>query len=277
MNSSIDLAIDLDEAREYLLKLILKAGDILKKYFISGKFTSISKGGVDILTQADKEVDTFLLKNIKSKFPQCSFLTEETAPGNYPSFKEKDNLWIIDPLDGTINFSRHNPHFAISIGLVNKGIPQLSVVYLPIEDKLYWAQIDQNEAFLNGKAIKVSATNDLKEVVLCCDWGWNLETRLTVVRWLKKINASIRQIKCMGSAVADLASLADGSIDIYLHSNLKPWDTAASSLLIEKAGGKITTPKGGKWNVFNQEMLASNKILHTTILDLLSKNVENQG
>lgn len=267
---NMDNQIDLIKAKEYLLKLVSEAGEILKKYFASGKFSSTSKGGVDFLTQADKEVDTFLLESLKKQFPLSSILTEETSTDDYSSLKEKNNLWIIDPLDGTVNFSRHNPHFAISIGLVNKGIPQLGVAYLPIEDKLYWAEINQSKAFLNGKPIKVSLTNNLKETVFCCDWGWNLKTRLTLVNWLGKVNDSVRQIKCMGSAVADLASLADGSIDAYLHSGLKPWDTAASSLFIEKAGGKISTPTGAKWNVFEPEMLATNGILHNAIMDLLN-------
>lgn len=263
--------INLDEAREYLLQLASQAGEIIKKYFLSGQFTSKSKGGVDVITQADEEVDRFLLESIRRRYPQDEILTEETAPKDYSALKEAENVWIIDPLDGTVNFSRHHPHFAISVGLINKGVPQLGVVYLPIEDKLYWAQADRNEVFLNGKPIKVSSTSSLKETVFGCDWGWNLKTRLTLVKWLEKINTFVRQIKCMGSAVADLASLADGSIDIYLHSGLKPWDVAASSLFIEKAGGKITTPTGGKWDVFNPEMLATNGILHDKILGLLSK------
>lgn len=255
--------------KNYLTGLITEAGDILKKYFISGKFTSQSKGGVDFLTQADKEVDTFLLESIKKQYPGTLILTEETAPGDYSVFKDADDVWIIDPLDGTVNFSRHNPHFAISIGLVSKGLSQLGVVYAPIEEKLYWAQADQEGVYLNGAPIKVSATNDLKEAVFVCDWGWKLSTRIETVRWLERANTSVRQIKCMGSAVADLASLADGSIDSYIHSGLKPWDVAASSLFIEKAGGKITTPTGEKWDVFNPEILATNGILHEQISDLI--------
>lgn len=261
--------IDLNEAREYLLKLVPQAGDILRQYFITGEFTSRSKGGVDLLTQADTEVDKFLRENIRKQYPQTSLLTEETAPKDYSSMKNLDNLWVIDPLDGTVNFSRGNPNFAISIGLVARGISKLGVVYAPITNDLYWAQADQKEAFLNGKPIQVSSTDDLKETVLACDWGWVLEQRLSIVQWLGDIATKVRQIKCMGSAVADLASLASGRIDIYLHSGLKPWDTAAASLLIEKAGGKITTPTGAKWDVFQSEMLASNNILHNKILELI--------
>lgn len=261
--------IDLNEAREYLLKLTSPAGDILRKYFTSGKFTSRSKGGVDVLTQADVEVDKFLRENIKKQYPQTFLLTEETAPKDYSSLKDLDNLWVIDPLDGTVNFSRGNANFAISVGLIDKGISKLGVVYAPMSNELYWAQQDKDGAFLNGKPITVSPTNDLRETVFCCDWGWNLTTRIETVKWLEKINTYVRQIKCMGSAVADLASLADGTIDTYLHSGLKPWDVAASALLIEKAGGKITTPKGDKWDVFQPEMLASNGILHDSVLKLI--------
>ncbi len=124
-------SVNLDEAREYLLKLTPQAGDILRKYFTSGA---------------------------------------------------------------------------------------------PMSNELYWAQQDKDGAFLNGKPIQVSTTNDLNETVLVCDWGWVLKQRLDVVRWLGNIATHVRQIKCMGSAVADLASLARGRIDIYLHSGLKPWD-----------------------------------------------------
>lgn len=267
MNSQINLS----QAREYLLKLVPEAGDILKKYFTSGKFTSKSKGGADFLTQADSEVDLFLSQNIKNQFPQTELLTEETAPKEYSSFKEIENLWVIDPLDGTTNFSRGHPHFSISIGLVDKGISKLGVVYEPMTNDLYWAQQDQAGASLNGKPIKVAATNNLKETVLACDYGWILEQRLSVVNWLNHLVTHVRQIKSMGTAAADLASLASGSIDVYIHSGLKPWDTGASSLIIEKAGGKITTPSGEKWDVFNPQMLATNGILHETIVNLLNK------
>lgn len=261
--------IDLNEAREYSLKLATQAGEILRKYFASGQFTTKSKGGVDILTQADEEVDKFLRENIQKQYPGSKLLTEETASDDYSLLKEERNLWIIDPLDGTVNFSRGNTNFAISIGLVDKGLPKLGIVYVPVAEDLYWAQKGQEQAFLNGEPIQVSSTSDLKETALACDWGWNLERRLAVVRWLGDIATHVRQIKSMGSAVADLASLASGKIDVYLHSDLKPWDTAASALLIEKAGGKITTPIGDQWDAFTPSMLASNNILHSKILELI--------
>lgn len=263
--------INLTGGRKYLLELLPQAGEILRRYFVSGGFTVRQKEGVDFTTQADIEVDAFLREGIRKRYPQTQFLTEETAPSDYSSLKDTENLWIIDPLDGTINFSRKNPHFAISIGLVDKGVPKLGVVYIPMTRDAYWAEQDNDGAFLNGKAIHVSSTKELREVVIACDWPYDLDKRKDVVRWLGNIIADVRQIKSMGSAVSDLAGLANGRIDGYIHSGLKPWDVAASALLIEKAGGRITTSTGRKWDVFQPEMFASNGILHDRILNLINK------
>jgi myo-inositol-1(or 4)-monophosphatase len=266
-----DSTINLNEARKYILELMPQAGEILKKYFNSGNFTSQSKGGADLLTQADMEADQFLASSIRQRFPQCEVLTEETAPKDYSSLKEVSNLWVVDPLDGTINFSRGTPHFSISVGLVDRGISRLGVVYDPNGNSLYWAQEDRDGAYLNDRKLRVSGTANLLETVIACDWGWDLQERLKLVKWLGSIAPEVRQIKSMGSAVLDLARLADGKVDTYIHSGLKPWDTAASSLLIEKAGGKITTPEGEKWNVFNPQMLATNGILHDKLLELIRR------
>lgn len=268
--------VDLTEARKYITRLIPRAGKILRTYFISGDYFSRQKAGVDFTTQADEEVDVFLRKNIRKNYPQTNFLTEETASMNFSSLKNSKDLWIIDPLDGTINFSRKNQHYAISVALVDKGRPKLGVVYLPMTNDLYWAQADQKQAFLNGKSVSVSTTKKIREVVMACDWGWDLKKRLNVVKWLNGICTHVRQIKSMGSAVSDLAGLAGGRIDAYVHSGLKPWDVAASALIIEKAGGKITTPLGEKWNVFNSDILATNRILHKKIIGLIKgKRIKN--
>lgn len=269
-------SVELTEARKYLVSLVSHAGKTLKEYFDSRNFTQRSKGGVDFTTQADEEVDAFLLGEIKKRYPQTNFLTEETAPSDYSSLKETSDLWVIDPLDGTINFSRKHPNFAISIGLVDKGVPRLGVVHIPMTGDTYWAQADQEGAFLNGEPIQVSTTDNLGESVIACDWAWGLEKRLNVVRWLGNVSTHVRQIKSMGSAVADLATLAGGRIDAYMHSGLKPWDVAASALLIEKAGGRITTPTGANWDVFSPDILASNGILHERLVNLLNIREESK-
>ncbi len=261
--------VNLNEAREYLIKLSSRAGKILKKYFVSNDYKVRQKEGVDFTTQADEEADKFLIENIAKKYSQSNFLTEETAPKDYFFLKDKENLWVIDPLDGTTNFSRKHPNFAISIALVDKGKAKLGVVYLPMQNETYWAQEDKKGAFLNGRKINVSRIDSLRETTIACDWSWDLAKRKNVVSWIGKSVDSVRQIKSMGSAVADIASLAKGQIDAYMYSGLKPWDVAAASIITQKAGSQITTPTGEKWNIFNPDILITNKILHPKILKLL--------
>ncbi len=269
-------SINLTQAREFLFDLVPQAGKILKRYFVSRKFTQRQKKGVDFSTQADVEVDSFLVKHIKKRYPHAKFLTEETAPSDYSSLRNEDILWVIDPLDGTINFSRRHENFAISIGLVDKGIPKLGVVHNPLSGDTYWAQEEKEGSFLNGHEIKVSKTFDYREVILACDWPYDFGERLKVVNWIGILSQHVRQIKALGSAVADLAKVADGRIDCYIHAGLKPWDQAAAGLLILKAGGKITTSTGAKWDVFQPDVLAANRTLHKKILDLINKKYYNK-
>lgn len=206
----INKSIELTEARKYLVDLVPQAGEILRRYFTSRDFTQRSKGGVDFTTQADEEVDAFLVEQIKKQYPQTQFLTEETAPADYSSLKNVSDLWVIDPLDGTTNFSRHHSNFAISIGLVDKGVPRLGVVHVPMTGDTYWAQADTEGAFLNGEPLQVSPTDDLGASVIACDWAWGLEKRLNVVRWLGNINTHVRAINLWEALFLILQALLRG-------------------------------------------------------------------
>jgi myo-inositol-1(or 4)-monophosphatase len=269
-------SINLDEARKNIIDIVLKAGEIIKKSF-DEDLVLYKKEGIDFTTQTDRNVDVFLRKEIGTLYPQTNFLTEETAPSDYSSMKEAENLWIIDPLDGTVNFSRKNTNFAISVALVDKGIPILGIIYLPLQNIVYSAQADKDRALVNDKAISVSSTSKIEEAVLACDWSWDVEKRKNVIKWLNSINSKVRQIKSMGSAASDLASLADGKIDAYVHSGIKPWDVAAAALIIEKAGGKITNPTGGSWNVFDSDIVATNGIMHSQIVKLLNDELQSDN
>lgn len=267
--------ISLTEARIFLITEVLPtASELLKRHFESGNFTSRSKGGVDFVTTADKKTDRFLIESIKRKYPQSQFLTEETAPKDYsnPTLRTAKNLWIIDPLDGTTNFFRGDSNFTISIALVRQGITQLAVVHQPMTEETFSAQIDCEGAFLNKKPLRVSETQDLKKTSVACGWPWDLKKRPITAKALEKLCTSVRQIKSGGSAVLDIVNLARGQTDVFFHFSLKPWDVAASSLILKKAGGTITTPNGDTWDVFNPDILASNGILHEKIQRLITQS-----
>lgn len=262
--------IDIEQAKYFLTRHVIPtASSLLKKYFYEGHFSIKQKQGVDFTTQADEEVNSFIVNKLKEKFPQSEFLAEETAPPSYKGFELKKNLWIIDPLDGTTNFSHKNSNFAISIALVNEGKTQLAVAHRPISDETFIADVNHDGTFLNGKPIKVSKIGELKKAVIACDWSWDLEKRKIIVDFIGNLIQTTRQIKIMGSAVSDICSLACGQIDGYAHSGPKPWDIAAASLILTKAGGKITTLKGDEWSVFTPGTLATNGLLHKEIEKLI--------
>ena len=237
--------------------IIPQAGEIIKKYFSERNFTTKQKAGVDFTTQADTETDEFLRNKIIKIFPNHKFLTEETTKNeDWSEFLDAENLWVIDPLDGTINFSRGEPNFAISVALVSHGKTLIGAAYNPISGDFYIASELKEGAYKNGERISVSKTEELREVTLACDWAWGLEKRLNVVEWLRKVSTHVRQVKSMGSAVADLARLAEGKVDVYLHSGLKPWDVAASAYFVQKAGGQVTLPNGDNCPVFEPDSFA---------------------
>ncbi len=274
-NIAINMS-SLTKTREIVTQILLKAGSIARKFYFGDKDLEIqSKGekGVDLVTRADLEVDKFLKERIQSYFPNHSFLTEETAPDNpkrWQEFKKKDNLWVIDPIDGTTNFSRKDPNFAISVALLQKGVVVLGLIYLPILKDFYWAQKGESRAFLNKKPIFVSQTVDLNGTLVVFDWPYDLEKRKKTIEILEKVYSHVATMKCMGSAAADLAKLAKGRTDVHFHLSLKPWDVAAAQIIIEKAGGVITDLKGKTWSPFVEDILAGNPKIQAQILKLLS-------
>lgn len=225
---------------------------------------------MNFTTQADEEADAFLRRALTREFPASAQLTEETAPADWSAFRDNDDVWVIDPLDGTTNFSRGSPHFAMSVAYASGGNPLIGTIFNPMTRDFYSARADRAHAYKNGTRIQVSRTRSLREAVICCDWGWDLPKRKDIVRALDGLCTHVRQIKSMGSAVADLAQLAEGRIDAYVHSGLKPWDVAAAGLIITRAGGTITTIAGSTWNIFESSILAATPSLHPRILRLLT-------
>ena len=265
--------MDLEKIRGYLCEILPEAGNILKKYFVKKNYSLHGKGGLDIATEADVASEDFIKEKILVKFSDASFLAEETSVGDFLKFKNRKNLFVIDPLDGTMNFVRGNSNFAISVALVNSSIPALGVCYIPMKDELYWAQADKKGAYFNGKKIHVSSTSNPEGMSFACDWvPYNIDKRLELLEWLRKIIPYARQIKSMGCAVNDSLSLARGIVDVYLNPGLKPWDIAAATLIVKKAGGKITDLNGEDVNVFEPDVLITNGHLHQIFLELINKN-----
>ncbi len=270
MDSQSNSAVSLDEAATVVEGLVRHAGEILMAYRRSGELVATSKPGVDVTTEADERIDRFLHDGLLARYPGSAFLTEEAAPSDLSAIEQADDLWVIDPLDGTVNFTRGHPNFAVSVAFLHRGKTSLGIIYVPMAGKLYCARADKEGAYLNGEHIHVSQISSLRETVAAFDWSWDPEKRKQIIPWLDKLSGQVRQIKAMGSAAADLAALAEGKIDAYLHSGVKPWDIAAAALIVEKAGGIVLSPDRSDWTPFKPGILAANHHLYPHILNLIA-------
>ncbi|MDP3017736.1 MAG: inositol monophosphatase family protein, partial [Deltaproteobacteria bacterium] len=179
--------------------------------------------------------------------------------------------WIIDPLDGTINYYRGFPFFSVSIGLEEDGEVILGVVYIPVLDELFVAQKGEG-AFLNGKRISVSQTDQLKRSFLATGFPYDVQERPEY--YLRYFHQFIRQtfaIRRPGSAAIDLCYVAAGRFDGFWELKLHPWDVAAGILLITEAGGKATGFKGQPLSIYAEETLASNGLIHEQMLQAIQE------
>jgi myo-inositol-1(or 4)-monophosphatase len=242
------------------------------------------KGAIDPVTETDFECQAIILAIIGQAFPDHGFLAEERVGeggvGQPPSAApeslhpglawEADPApvcrWIIDPLDGTVNFAHGFPMFCVSIALEVDGVLEYGVIYEPLRDELFEARRGAG-ATLNGQAIKVSRTAQLSRSLIATGFPYDIRERVpeTIAR-LGRFLGNVQGMRRGGSASLDLAYVACGRLEGFYEENLKPWDTAAGCLIVTGAGGKITTFDGGEYDLDAPNILASNVVLHQELL-----------
>ena len=222
-----------------MTKAAYKAGNILIKDFREVENLQVSKKGVgDFVTSADLNSEKTIIKILEKSYPQIKIISEETNSDT--SLDEHEKKWIIDPLDGTLNFLHGLPHFAISIALMVKNEIISGVVYDPIKDELFWAEKGVG-AYINDKRIRVSSRNQLKNALVSTGIPWKgmENSHKNYLKILENIMKSSSGIRRYGAAALDLAYVAAGRYDAFWEFNLKTWDIAAGSLLVKEAGGSV--------------------------------------
>jgi myo-inositol-1(or 4)-monophosphatase len=246
------------------------AGKVLQDKF-AGTREIHSKGKRDIVTDADYAADHTLRAIIHARFPHDQFISEEddatTRKALWARARTPDELalWIMDPLDGTTNYVHRLPVFSVSLALFQANAVQIGVVYDPIREELFAAERGGG-AHLNGKPIRVSATRVFDDAVIGVEWARKQKSREHTSSILRRMLARVMTARAFGSAALSLCYLATGRLDGYLHLSLSPWDVAAAALIVEEAGGRVTTPAGRAWDVHAQAYVASNGHLHAQML-----------
>jgi len=222
-----------------MTKAVYKASNKLIKDFREVENLQVSKKGIgDFVTSADLNSEQTIIKTLQKAYPEIKIISEETNPEVNLNLHEKK--WIIDPLDGTLNFLHGLPHFAISIALMIKDKIISGVIYDPIKDELFWAEKGVG-AYLNNTRIRVSQRSQLKDALISTGIPWKgmESSHKNYLKILENIMKNSSGIRRYGSAALDLAYVAAGRYDAFWEFNLKTWDIAAGALLVKEAGGYV--------------------------------------
>ncbi|MCD4657707.1 MAG: inositol monophosphatase [Planctomycetes bacterium] len=256
---------------EFLEKTAKDAGVILLTYLNHLKPEDISPKGAairDMQTKADVESEQHIVRAISERFPNHSIYAEESSL----VVKDEKHWWIIDPLDGTVNFTRRFPFFSVSIAYYFDGKPVAGVVFAPKLDEMFLAQKNQG-AFCNGRKCTVSQTTSMSGSILASGFSYfRNELKNNNFETFTKVGLSARGVRRAGSAAIDLAYVADGRFDGFWEYYLSPWDVGAGILLVEEAGGKVTDYQGShdyKDFIFGKNIAASNGHIHDEIIDFM--------
>ena len=261
--------IMIKELTDCAIKSALKAGNLLKKGFGTSFEISSKEGKNNLVTEYDKLSEKTIIDQIHSVFPKHVFLAEES--GKTGTLSKNIVRWIIDPLDGTVNFAHGLPIFSISIAAELNGEILSGVVYNPMLEELFVAKKGEG-AFLNDKKIVVSDNDNLDSSFLVTGFPYNISQNPCgcIDHFVKIIKQGI-PVRRLGSAALDLAYVAAGRFDGFWEINLHPWDVAAGILLVKESGGKVTQYNEKPYWIDNDTILATNGKIHTEIASVLSR------
>lgn len=241
--------------------IITKAGEMLEKEFARYQRNKDKyKANDEIVTDLDKKSEKIILNELKKNFPDYGILSEESGLDK----KDSPYFWIVDPLDGTSNFTIHNPIFTVSVSLVYKNEIVLGVTYLPILNELYWAVKNQG-AYCNNKKIQVSKIDKLKKSFLTYCHGQNKTSRQQAYKLYQYFHEQARDCRHFGSTTFELAMVASGHTESLIVPKPKLWDIAAGIILVQEAGGKTTDWQGKSWALPTKDLLASNQKIYATL------------
>jgi len=257
--------IDINKIKKVGIDAVFAAGaELAKRYEKYNRADFELKSFHEIVTAADVASEKIILSAIKKNFPDHKILSEEAGDNK----KKSDFLWVVDPLDGTHNFSMHNPMWAVSVALFYQDEPVLGFIFAPMLKEFFLAEI--GGAYLNGKKIKVSDINHDNAINTFCHSSSlsDIKKAIKYYSYQKLNNFDVRQL---GSASLELAYVAAGRVESIFVPGARSWDVAAGVLLVREAGGVVSDFKNKEWNLKSKDMLATNGTMHAPILKVINK------
>jgi myo-inositol-1(or 4)-monophosphatase len=253
---------------DFIIETITEAGKTLKDGFGSTFKIDKKLSKNDLVTEYDYKSEEIIINNIKKAFPSHSIISEEDGTQDNSS----EYKWIIDPLDGTVNFANNIPLFSVSIALTKNDEIIEGAVYNPIIDELFYAKKGEGTLFNNQK-VSVSMKDELQTSLLVTGFPYNVyeKPELSLNSFNKIVSQGI-PVRRLGSAALDLAYVACGRFEGFWEVNLKSWDVAAGILLVNESGGICTNYKSEKSKVNDGEIIATNKLIHDDLLEIINES-----
>jgi myo-inositol-1(or 4)-monophosphatase len=243
------------------------AGEIVRDGFKKNHSIEFKTNGSNLVTEIDKMAETVIIDFVNKKYPGHSIIAEESGVHKTSSQYE----WVIDPLDGTTNFAHGLPIFSVSIGVQKNSETIAGVVYDVMRNKVYAAQLGSG-AFCDSDKISVSEESNLKRSVLVTGFPYNVNDNPNNA--IEKFGAFLnnsRAVRRLGSAAIDFCYVAEGVFEGFWEVSLNPWDICAGKLIVEEAGGIVTDFADNLININSQQILATNKLVHKNMLEILNK------
>ena len=252
----------------FAIETAREAGQILLDK-LGRKINVSKKGGINLVTEADLASEKLIIEKIRSHYPKHSILAEESGETNVVVIEgESEWKWIIDPLDGTTNYAHGYPCFCVTIALEHNREIVVGVTFDPTRNEIFAAE-KGNGASLNGRQIRVSDTENLKDALLVTGFPYDVTQRENFTRHFSEFTYKSRGIRRDGSAAIDMAYVACGRFDGFWEEGLHAWDVAAGVLMIEEAGGRVSYYDDSPFSIYAPPICASNGLIHAEMLSVL--------
>jgi myo-inositol-1(or 4)-monophosphatase len=261
---------------DFALETARRAGQLLHESFHQHHSIRAKSSEIDLVTEADLASERLLVDAIRERFPEHAILSEEGLGDSENAIDQVPSLWLVDPLDGTVNYAHGYPVWGVSMALARQGRVAVAVSYDPLRDQMFWAERDQG-AWLNGRRIHVSKVKRLQEALLATGFAYQRATlEDNNLAEFGAVMPRVQGVRRAGAAILDMAYVADGRLDGYWEMYLEPWDWAAGWLIVEEAGGMVSDLRGQPWSLGVTNLVASNSLVYEELLALLQRVRANQ-
>ncbi len=238
-------------------------------------FVSREKAFKDLVTDADLASQAAIRRILSAEFPDDAFVGEEEGENEPPASVRQGKTdapacWVVDPLDGTVNYVHRMPGFAVSIGYYSAGKMMLGVIYDPVSDELFHA-VDGRGAFLNGRTMRVSSCGDIRDSLIACSFPAGIKGDSPEIGRFARVLEQSQSVRRLGSCALNMCYVADGRLDAYWATNVSPWDSAAGTVIAREAGATLTAYDGSPLNDWQPQFCVSaTRTLHQSLLKLIA-------